>query len=136
MILLEVGQIWNAFLWFNDADETQKKPTGKERPVVVMGWTKHGSTEDQRILIVPVTTFGDKPPARDLEGYLKVDVIGETGLDPTKQSYILARRFHTIEHKHLRGNYPKGRIDSKDLSAIRRELRLMISPAPSTLYFP
>lgn len=133
MKLLEVGQIWDAFLWFNDTDETQKKPTGKERPIVIIGWTKHGATEDQRILIVPITTFGNKTPPRNLEGYLKINPIGNTGLDSSKQSYILARRFHTIEHKHLRGDYNRGRISDNDLSVIRKELRLMIGPSPSIL---
>lgn len=57
---LKRGQVWRAFVPFTD-DPVQRK----HRPVIVIGWSKLGSDQDNVVLVVPVTSFGDGGSPRE-----------------------------------------------------------------------
>ena len=58
------GQVWRALVPYND-----EPVKGKERPVIVVGWSQMGQDQDNVVLVIPVTTFGDggRPAEGDVE---------------------------------------------------------------------
>lgn len=122
------GQVWNAYIPYNDGPHDPGDDTGKTRPVVVIGWSSHDEGEDGNLVVVPITTFSDNPPDTLLQGDIEISNITAAGLDYRKRSFIRARRFITIAYKSIDTDKGyRGRINDQELAYIIRELTSMLA---------
>jgi mRNA-degrading endonuclease toxin of MazEF toxin-antitoxin module len=67
------GQVWRADVPFNE-----EPAAGKYRPVVIVGFSRFGPTEDGVLLVVPVTSFGQGGQAKN--GDVEIVDHGQAGL--------------------------------------------------------
>lgn len=126
--IYERGQVWNAYIPYNDGPYNKGEDVGKKRPVIVVGWTKHGPNEDGNILVVPVTTFGGNPPKKLRAGQFEVSDLETAGLKASKRSFVLARRFITINSKSIdKEKGYRGTIADEEIAKIVAEIIPMIS---------
>jgi mRNA-degrading endonuclease toxin of MazEF toxin-antitoxin module len=104
---------------FNDA------AAGKDRPVIVLGWSLFTPRDDHNILVVPVSSFGgDASKARD--GDLQIANPTRVGL--STGSFARCRRLHSLHPDALRLPVgPLGTIDGQELNAILTEVAKMFS---------
>jgi mRNA-degrading endonuclease toxin of MazEF toxin-antitoxin module len=84
------GEIWRALVPYND-----NPVDAKRRPVLVLGFSAHGPTEDSVILVAPITSFGDGGRARN--GDVPLLNWRNFGLD--RGSYVRARRIWGADPK-------------------------------------
>ena len=108
------GEIWYAQVPFKD-DPTQTKL----RPVVVLGWSKQGGSQDSVILVVPVTSFG--VGASPKEGDIEITNWPACGFN--KPSWVRARRLWGADPQVFnvrRG--PLGTVTNEVMSAILVEI--------------
>ena len=82
-LVLKRGQVWRALVPFND-----RPVKGKERPIIVIGWSKMGSDQDNVVLVVPVSSFSDGGEPREGDVEIAEQQLG--GLN--RASWARARR--------------------------------------------
>lgn len=78
------GQIWRVRVPYNDDPQTLKY-----RPVVVIGWSKFGADQDNVVLVVPVTSFGDGGGPKQGDVEIREQQLGGLSRSP---SWARARR--------------------------------------------
>lgn len=112
---------------FNDTN------AGKDRPVVVLGWTGFGPQDDHNILLVPVTTFGGDPTGKVRSGDVKVSNYKDCGLKDN--AYVRAHRLVSLNPRALRlEDGPRGTLTSTDFSHVLLEIeKLFAVPAFTTV---
>lgn len=79
---LIAGQVRQAKVPYTDDPEQ-----GKTRPVIVIGWSKFGYSEDDVVLVVPVTSFEGNPKVKNGDVELDWQLCGLP-----KPSWARARR--------------------------------------------
>lgn len=129
------GQVWYAYIPYTDGPDFITEETGKYRPVVILGWSKHGPTEDGNFVVVPITSFSDSHEGKVRKGDIEISNLRKAGLERNKPSFIRARRFLTINYASfdLRKGIRQGVISDDELDAIIDELSDMIDPDPRTI---
>ncbi len=109
------GEIWHAHVPFTD-DPDQRK----HRPVVVLGFSRTGRNQDNVVLVVPVTSFGEG--ASPKEGDVELSDWANFGLK--KPSWVRARRLWGADPRvfdQRRG--PSGSVSSEVMSLILLEIQ-------------
>lgn len=104
---------------FNDEN------SGKDRPVVVLGWSPFTPGDDHNILVVPVYTFGGDP-SKALAGDLKISDAVAAGL--SEGSFVRCRRLQSLHPNALR--FPKGplgTLQDADLVTVLTEVSKMFA---------
>jgi mRNA-degrading endonuclease toxin of MazEF toxin-antitoxin module len=112
------GQIYEAWVPFKDAPDNQKL-----RPVLVLGWSAVGATEDGVVLVAPITSFGDGGRARG--GDVLIANWATAGL--TKPSYVRARRLWGADPQMFHRQSAKGKVDEATMAAVLREVIALFS---------
>lgn len=125
-VLLQRGQVWNCLYPFDEDSGAAKR-----RPVIVLGWTDTGHLQDDRILVVPCTTFnGDSRKA--LRGDIAVDAPESCGL--REGTFIRARRPAALTPKAF--DFPAhspGTVPTSTVSDVLKEIgRMFATPAIAT----
>lgn len=112
--LIRRGQVWTARVPFHEQD------AGKQRPVVVLGWSPFTPGDDDNIMVVPSFTFqGNASKARG--GDYKPRDWQQAGLSDA--SFIRTRRLMTIEPAAFRFDEPMlGTLSTFDLDAVFTEV--------------
>jgi len=108
------GEIWHAHVPYTD-----KPRQRKHRPVVILGVSKMGRNQDQVVLVVPITSFGDGGAAK--EGDVELLDWARYGL--SKRSWVRARRLWGADPRVLdkkRGS--SGSVPADVVSAILLEI--------------
>jgi mRNA-degrading endonuclease toxin of MazEF toxin-antitoxin module len=104
---------------FNDQD------AGKDRPVVILGWSPFTPGDDHNIIVVPVYTFGGDP-SKALAGDLRISSAASGGL--SEVSFVRCRRLQSLHPKALRlSRGPLGTLEDSDLVTVLTEVSKMFA---------
>lgn len=113
------GEIWRAYVPYTDAPNVTKR-----RPVLVLGWSKMGADQDNVVLVVPITSFGEGGQPR--EGDVEILNVTQCGLN--KRSWARSRRLWGADPKVLdAAKGPRGPITNEAMSAILVEIERLFS---------
>lgn len=118
-VRVQRGEIWHAHVPFTE-DPDQRK----QRPVVVLGFSRTGRGQDSVVLVVPVTSFGEGASPR--EGDVELADWASFGL--TKPSWVRARRLWGADPRvfdQRRG--PSGSVSPNVMSMILLEIQKLFS---------
>ncbi len=108
------GEVWYAQVPYND-DPAQ----AKHRPTVVLGVSAMGTNQDQVVLVVPITSFGDGAGPKG--GDIELTDWQRFGLK--KPSWVRARRLWGADPRVFdRRRGPVGSVSSSVMSAILLEV--------------
>lgn len=113
--LIRRGQVWTARVPFHEQDQ------GKDRPVVVLGWSPFTpSNDDHNIMVVPSFTFQNDPSKARSGDYAPRDW-EDAGLGAG--SFIRCRRLMTIAPQAFRFDKPMlGTLTPFDLDIVFTEV--------------
>jgi mRNA-degrading endonuclease toxin of MazEF toxin-antitoxin module len=117
---LVVGDLWWTWVPYND-----RARAGKDRPVVILGWSRASLVDDSVVLVVPVTSFDSvpKPKAGDIE----IKNLKQAGLN--KPSWVRARRvFNVVPAALDRSRGAIGFVGQDEMAAIYTELASLLRP--------